>query len=107
MYEQHRRSHRNTRRQRHPAQTWRGKAQLVWRGQIRPRDRFSTLCTTAPNPRRFEGRSRKRQSHDFTAVFAERQVPEHAVALGSRKSLLGKSRQQIGIRMRALANSSV
>src|SRR5208337_5547204 len=43
----------------------------------------------------------------LAAVFAERQVLEHAVALGRRKYLLGKGRQHIRIRMRSLGPGSL
>src|SRR5208282_4371631 len=51
--------------------------------------------------------SRERQSDHLAAVSAERQVLEHAIALGRRKRLLGKSRQQISIRMRSLGPGSL
>jgi hypothetical protein len=47
-------------------------------------------------------RSRKRQSDHVAALYAEREVLEHTVALGCRKRLLGKSRQQIRVWMRLL-----
>ncbi len=106
MQQKHRGNHRNSRCQCGPGQTWPGKAPLVSRGHPCPRDcpiSFSLVRNRSGD----DVRRGKCQSDHIAAVSTERQVLEDAVALGHRKPLLGKSRQQVGIRMHSLGYGSL